>query len=310
MPKVLLAALFSLLSFCALAQEDTLSDAIKRADELLAKVDAVNVVAWGDSMTMGYGARTPYPKVAASSLHVLVANMGFGGQTSTAIASRAGALPIMLAPKDGAILEVGSVEIVGRSIAGIDGMGPLTKFGRQELEGELGGVPGALVRASDDTYSFRRSGRGDRVTCSPSCQFVPTETYRTRTQWIWAGRNGTAPGRTIFEDIAAIAALAPDGRFLVAGFTTSAEQSPKSIAALLETNEKLRTIYGSKYVDVLAVLMAAGDGSPEDAKDIAKGIVPRSLRVDLVHLTNVGYSLVADAFVAAHVANGYCADTC
>jgi hypothetical protein len=107
-----------------------------------------------------------------------------------------------------------------------------------------------------------------------------------------------------FEDIAAIVARSPDGRYLVAGFTTSGEQSDKSIAALLGINQKVREIYGSKFVDILPDLLAASDGSPGDEDDVARGIVPRSLRVDDVHLTDKGYGIAA-AFARAHIANGF-----
>lgn len=275
------------------------------ADGTWARYDRNQVVAWGDSMTMGYGAKVSYPMAASQMLNAEVKNMGIGGQTSTAIASRQGALPIELGPKKGLIPPFGSVDIITRAIVGVDGVGPLTKGGRQEISGKLGGVSGILRRSPDDIYTFTRIGSGPAVPCMPACAFVPTETYDNRTQWIWAGRNGVAGRRTIYEDIAAMVERAPEGRFLVAGFTTSSEQTPSSVQNLLGANEKLRALYGDKYVDLMAVLMVAGDGSEGDAEDLAQGFVPRSLRVDSVHLTNAGYALVAKAFVEAHKANGY-----
>lgn len=274
-------------------------------DGVWARYDRNQVVAWGDSMTMGYGAKVSYPMAASQMLNAEVRNMGIGGQTSTAIASRQGALPIALGPAQGVIPPYGSVEIIARAIVGVDGIGPLTKGGRQEIAGRLGGVSGILRRSPDDIYTFTRVGSGSPVPCAPACPFVPTDTYDNRTQWIWAGRNGVAGRRTIFKDIAAMVARAPEGRFLVAGFTTSSEQTPSSIHNLLSVNEKLRAIYGDKYVDVMAVLMVSGSGSEDDEEDLAQGFVPRSLRVDSVHLTNAGYALVAKAFVEAHKANGY-----
>jgi lysophospholipase L1-like esterase len=65
------------------------------------------------------------------------------------------------------------------------------------------------------------------------------------------------------------------------------------------------TVYGPRFVDVLAALRVAVDGSPEDAADVAAGYVPRSKRSDPVHLNDAGYAIVAATLKARHDAMGF-----
>jgi lysophospholipase L1-like esterase len=62
-------------------------------------------------------------------------------------------------------------------------------------------------------------------------------------------------------------------------------------------NANLQNKYGDRYVDVLSILLQSGTDKKEDAKFLKRGIVPKSLRSDDVHLNDLGYSLVAKAFV-------------
>ncbi|MDT0682475.1 hypothetical protein RM543_07255 [Roseicyclus sp. F158] len=63
------------------------------------------VAAWGDSLTEGAGADldAAWPAVAEARSGRRIANLGIGGQTSTQIAARQGAVPIAVSLTDGAI---------------------------------------------------------------------------------------------------------------------------------------------------------------------------------------------------------------
>ena len=60
-------------------------------------------------------------------------------------------------------------------------------------------------------------------------------------------------------------------------------------------NATLASLYGARYVDLMAALLGAGNGSTQDNTDIANGLIPTSLRADRVHLNAAGYGVVANA---------------
>jgi hypothetical protein len=139
------------------------------------------------------------------------------------------------------------------------------------------------------------------VSCPAGSRFLPDigAPTRTGTVWLWLGRNGADPGHTIEGDVAAAVAWLGPQRALVASVLTADTDSDAQLRTIAAVNARLAATYGAQYVDVLADLLAAGNGSPEDQADIARGIVPRSLRWDFVHLTRRGNEIVADAMVRA-----------
>lgn len=113
----------------------------------------------------------------------------------------------------------------------------------------------------------------------------------------WAGRNNIADPTTIKADIATMVATQTNSNYLVLGIVPdSAGQEAlgqANYARLTTLNSDLATTYGSKYFDVKLYLQGFGNGSGQDNTDIANDIIPSSLRIDGVHLTTVGYDLVA-----------------
>lgn len=51
--------------------------------------------------------------------------------------------------------------------------------------------------------------------------------------------------------------------------------------------------YGNHIIDMQYWLLNFGDGSANDNTDIANGVIPRSLRVDIIHFNDKGYRIVA-----------------
>jgi hypothetical protein len=258
------------------------------------------VAAWGDSLTLGYGSAPgeDYPAIASSLFapRRIVENHGMGGQTSTQIAARMGALPLAATVSGATIPGAGPVRVEMLSINVILD----SAFGRGRVEGTLCGVHGLLVGHAL-RVTFNRDAPGAATSCAALSAFIPDRNAATQkgTVWLWFGRNGADPGRTIEADVAAAVAVLDHDRYLVASVLTASTDSDGQVGAIAAINANLKTVYGPRFVDVLAELLAAGNGSPEDIADAARGIVPRSLRTDFVHLTRHGNEIVAASQVAA-----------
>lgn len=118
-------------------------------------------------------------------------------------------------------------------------------------------------------------------------------------KWInlfWMGENdaiysGSAP--TEANIAACVAGLTGRQRYLVFG-CTRAEGSSNTAAMLDAIEANLRATYGTRFLDVRGYLMSKHDGTANDLADIADGLVPRSLRSDIIHLNDKGYQHVAE----------------
>jgi lysophospholipase L1-like esterase len=255
------------------------------------------IAAWGDSLTLSFGAQPgeDYPAVAAKILGRPVENHGIGGQTSTQIAARMGALAVLATVDGGTIRAAGPVPLTLSIDVVLD-----TAYGRATVDGVVCGARGT-ISAQPSRWTFTRSSAGEAVPCPAGSPFLPDVSVATHdgTVWLCLGRNGADTGHTIEADIAAAVASLGHDRYIVAPVLTAGTDGDATLAAIAAINANLQSTYGDRFVDVLAELLAAGDGSPADNADIAKGIVPRSLRWDFVHLTARGNEIVARAFAAA-----------
>lgn len=267
-----------------------------------------DIVAWGDSLTAGAGASssaTRYPAVAGDSFSPVrdVSNQGIGGQTSTQIAARMGAQPIEITVTGNEIPASGGVAVTAKNINTLVNSGVFSG----SMHGTVAGVYGRITTDASGNWTFTRSDAGSATACPADSVFVPAlaDTFNETTSWLWAGRNGAQSGYTVAGDIAAAAAMITTGRYLVGAILTSADDSAGNITALQALNASLASTYGSRFVDLMAILQAANDGSANDLADIAAGYTPRSLRSDAVHLNDAGYAIVAAAWKNATVAMGW-----
>ena len=133
----------------------------------------------------------------------------------------------------------------------------------------------------------------------------PTE--RGEVTWIWVGRNNYSDPETVISDIAQrVAALGHDryliGSIINGNYSVERAGTP-GYAQLMALNARLKAIYGSRFVDLRAALIAAA--SPGDAEDVRADIVPRSLRFDNIHLNDAGYRIVAAAMHDATMQLGF-----
>ncbi|MCV9960998.1 SGNH/GDSL hydrolase family protein [Pararhizobium sp. BT-229] len=248
-------------------------------------------------MTEGLHASSPehtYPFVAGKlfSPPRTVLNRGVTGQKSTAIAARQGGLPVFLQLPNNEIAAAGDTAIQSMNVEAI------SRGGLQAFEGHIGNVEGTLNRLPDASFVFTRKSQGTAETCGPcEFEFYGNEEAAGKITWIWVGRNNAADGRRIEDDVDAMVKHVGHDRFLIASITTRASDKDSRLAAIHQVNANLQNKYGDRYVDVLSILLQSGTDKEGDAKFLKRGIVPKSLRSDDVHLNDLGYSLVAKAFV-------------
>lgn len=274
-------------------------------------VAGAGVVAWGDSLTAGAGATggstgsATYPAVAQTlfSPRRAVLRQGVGGQTATQIAARMNAVPILVTISGGAIPASGPVAVTDKSVNVLISSGVYAG----SLRGWLAGVEGTMSTDASGNWSFARSVSGTSVAVPANSRFICAwgQYLRGCTAWLWLGRNGAEAGHTVLSDIAAAVAALGHRRYLIGGILPSTGDSAGGLAQLAVLNGQLTSTYGDRFVNLLSILSAAANGSPEDAGDVAAGFVPRSLRSDHLHLNDAGYAIVAQAFYAAHMAKGF-----
>ncbi len=176
--------------------------------------------------------------------------------------------------------------------------------------GTLAGVHGMLSTDSSGNWTFTRDTAGGAVACPANMQFVLDDPalYKNHTAWIWAGNNGVitaADAEATKADIAAMIAYMGHSRFLVLSVLTSTSEDAARVAMIQQLNRDLASQYGHRFVDVYSALLASGNGSPDDNADIAAGLTPRSLRVDAIHLTTAGSTIVAQKVREAMLREGW-----
>lgn len=114
--------------------------------------------------------------------------------------------------------------------------------------------------------------------------------------WIWVGRNNVTNQTQIRADVASIVSQVANGCYIVLSQINDASEpsgSPDYIA-ITGTNSYWATLYGAKYVDVRAALVAAyNPNDPQDVIDHGNDVPPSSLRADGTHLNTQGNAVVA-----------------
>lgn len=249
------------------------------------------IAAWGDSLTAGAGAdevSTRYPELAQLLLGgIKVVNLGVGGQTSSEIAGRMGAVPVKveLGMQIGSMFDATSVTPNILRDSGIL---------RGEFTGTYEGYPASLLVESGKM--FLRTEARDIPSDGVFLPDIAVE-YGNRPAWIWAGRNNSHDPEQVIQDIALMVARLGDARFFVMGIITASTDDEATINRIREINAKLKSIYGDQFKDTLSYLLSRGDGSDADRADIARGVVPGSLRSDNIHLNSYGYTVIASSIV-------------
>lgn len=287
-----------------------------------------SVVGWGDSLTAW---TTSWPVHLATILATLrpgvaVHQRGVGGETSTGIAARQGALPYLVLPVAGAIPAATTPAEVTLTSAGGGASWPLLRGNAFPIAmtGTLAGVPGTLTKdpatpwnQSDvhlvtDKYYFTRTTAGTAVTLTrPAALVLDDATARKGdVPVIWAGRNGPANARVLSDIQAMVNNRAPqDASYLVLSVTNGAGEGTGTGAytTITSLNASLLAEYGRRYLDVRRYLIDYGladlgiTPTTQDTTDVAADTIPASLRVDAIHLTTAAQlriaQLIADRLI-------------
>jgi len=126
------------------------------------------------------------------------------------------------------------------------------------------------------------------------------ETYTNYgTQIIWAGRNNYTSPTTVKADIASMVAHSASGRYIVLsilnGDYATEYAGQADYATIVALNADLATLYGPKYYDIRADLVALGGPGQAyaDPTNFARDVYPDALRDDQIHPNDTCIPLIA-----------------
>ncbi|MGO2200515.1 hypothetical protein [Pseudomonas helleri] len=275
------------------------------------KIDGLQVLqpttdVWclGDSLTGAI-----YNRLAAIMPGRKVVYGGAGGQTSVQIAARAGGNHALLSVTGNSIPASGPIAITALSTPLLS---QAANTGTSTLMGWLSGVYGSLIcthGASDplDTYTFTRAAPGSPTYCIPNSPFTPdTEALTYGIPIIFMGTNNPTSPDQIKADIEALVDQGPivNKRFLILtpvmggsrepGVSTSVGIGSDVYNGIKAVEDWATKKYGARVLKMREWSMQFNDGSPDDLDDVAKGVVPRSLRTDSVHWVAAHSNRVAE----------------
>lgn len=281
----------------------------------------------GDSQINGAGP-TPWrtlivPAISARNYR----NLAIGGQTSTHIAARFGAIAPLLTVAGNAIPASGPVDITFCRALKTDGtlddaFTPITSQGSNTRYGSLAGVLGTWTRAvGDGAYTFTRAAAGLAVNCPENTPFKPVwADFDLNTLVIGLGRNNIADLATIKRDTEACsdAQRSIEKRQIILTVTNGGSITPgvattEAVGTTVGNNvvayelwaESRFTGPGFAVVNVRKLLMPHHNGSADDLADVAAGTVPRSLRIDSVHYSEAAHQIIADHIASLINAKGW-----
>ncbi|HDS1793001.1 SGNH/GDSL hydrolase family protein [Pseudomonas putida] len=236
------------------AQVASRSDMVMTADGLKPLyADAKKISGWGSSSLeyMGSLITQMLSEVAPGTNYY---NGAKGGETSRAISSRLGAIPMLVSVSGGSIPESGGVTVTSSNVAPSAQMLAFT--------GTLAGVYGTLSSTSS-TFTFTRATAGPAVAVANGTQFLPDigPQHRDGMALLWMGKNDITTSDT-FSDIAARTDASYDyfraqiKRVLVFGHFGNSDWvgGPTSVPKLMQVNALHKARYGDHYVDTLSYL--------------------------------------------------------
>ncbi len=264
----------------------------------------------GDSLTANSSQVTWREQLAPLISARTIVNGGIGGQTSRQIAARFGAGTALLTVTDNQIPASGSVTVTALSTLLLST--PATNSGTFTLKGTLGGIHGTLTCAHSETgdvsdvYTFARDAAGDARYSAPKSPFVPdVPGDGFYTEIIWMGRNNLDNIEQIKADIRAMVGVQKtvEKRYLIitpplGGNPTPGTSTGEGVGTATYNNcvaleDWATTEYGDRVIKIREWLMQFNDGSADDLDDVAKGVVPRSLRLDIIHNTTISNGHIA-----------------
>ncbi|MFP3564942.1 SGNH/GDSL hydrolase family protein [Paraburkholderia sp. SIMBA_030] len=239
-----------------------------------------------------------FPEVLSQILGEEVKNDGVGGQTSSQIAQRVGAIPIIVSVIGDHIPGNGAVELVKILNA------PVSK--NATLPGKLLHINGLLIRDVNEKFTFERLASGNPVKVIGGAEFEANVDVDANDRVIiWAGRNDRTQVEMVEANVADMVRLvrSKGADFIVISILNGIWEPRGSVGyrQISEINDSFAHTYGDHYLDVREWLVSQFDRrNLGDNLDHDADIPPRSLRSDGLHLNAIGYSRLG-AFLASRL---------
>ncbi len=254
-----------------------------------------NITTWGDSLT---GSSYPSMLATLTGAGRVVNNKGVGGDNSTHIAFRMGAIPSLMTISNNSIPASGSVAVTPENNKIIQSGG--------RVIGYINGISGVLINTAG-SYNFTRSNSGAAVTINPNDSTVvfnaALDDIGKNISVFWPGQNdgrANSYNLVVMKNLAAmVARLNSTGKKFVVMSVLGANAGSIGGAgynSLMELNNFIRDAYPDNYINIRSTLITKYDSAvAQDVIDYNNDIVPSSLRADAVHLNTAGYQIVANA---------------
>lgn len=261
---------------------------------------AERIICWGDSLTYGEGGNgVTYPSVLDEKSNLEIINYGVQGETARQIGIRMGLLPMTVSafeiPEEMESVEVslwqnGEDPVMMR--LGDCGINPCYIAG---VEGELS------YNAADNKYYFSRMKKGESVSVADDTEI---ETFASRDKRasdiivLFAGTNLPPNKDTVNELIdmeRQMLEYLEAEQYIVIGLT-----SKELVLDVEHVNQALAEAFGEHFLDIRSYLLENGlsdaeiEPTKKDKKDIEKGEIPSSLRVDVVHGNKAFYRIIGE----------------
>ena len=194
----------------------------------------------------------------------------------------------------------GTILTNGASAANMAYMTTVSCWGDSLTYG-TGGTPYPTALSAITGYNTINNGVGGYGSVPILNSFLAAPTQWPNLTIIWSGRNNYADTATILANIATMVADIGHDGYLILSVINGNYVPYEAIGGdgynlIISLNNQLSAIYGSKYLDVRSILVAAYNPSiPQDVTDHTNDIPPSSLRSDNLHLNTAGYALVASS---------------
>lgn len=275
-----------------------------------------NIVAWGDSLTEGGGAKNSFPAFLAVELGRTVVNFGLGVQDAGRVLVRQGGRPIVVTADGNAMPSSGAVNITP-SIRALDTSGTIAT-----LKGTVVGIAGTMSK-SGSQYVFTRATPGSIANVPVDSLFVVDNSQTEEFLPVfWIGRNHfnySQSAAALDIQVSTVLSAISDAvahiktkktRFIILGVSsgqntfeylgTNNYQTKRNLA------QALATAYPDNFVDIDQILVNSFDPTnSQDLIDNSNGITPTSLRSDTQHFNNAGYTIVAKEVAKVITARGW-----
>lgn len=188
--------------------------------------------------------------------------------------------------------------------AQIEGAKSFSAWGDSLTAGTGGQTPWPTQFTTLTAFAVYNGGVGGETSTQIKTRFDADTARRLNNVVFWVGRNDRSSGispTTTKANIAAMVASLGHTRYLVLGILTADTETTgtASHTEITALNTDLAAIYGAQFFDIRGYLISSGlaaagiTPTAGDNTDIAGNTVPRSLRVDGIHLTTAAYALVA-----------------